>query len=42
MCIKNRRDSSKFKGCRPLQPLCNLTEKLFEFAYFSDTHRYRQ
>jgi len=39
MYIKNRRDSDKFKGCSPLQPLCDLIEKCNEVANFSYTSR---
>ena len=37
MYIKNRRDSSKFKGCSSFQLLCNLIDKYDEVAYFSYT-----
>jgi hypothetical protein len=40
MYIKNRRDSSKFKGCSSFQLLCNLTGKCDEVAYISYTNRW--
>ena len=42
MYIKNRRFSSKFKGCSPLQLYINLKEKCNANAYFSYTNRYKQ
>ena len=38
MHIQNRRDSSKFKGCNPLQLLCNLTANFPAIAYFAYTY----
>lgn len=34
--------SSKFKGCSPLQLLCNLTEKCYAVGYYSYTKRCQQ
>lgn len=39
MYKNNSRNSSKFKGCSPLQLLCNLTEKCHAVGYFSYTNR---
>jgi hypothetical protein len=39
MYIKNKRDSSKFNGCSPLQLSCNLKEKCNETGYYSYTKR---
>jgi len=38
----NSQDSSKFKGCNPLQHLCNLTGKWHEVGYYSYTNIYPQ
>ena len=40
MYIKNRRNSSKIKGCSPLQILSCLIVMRPATAYFSYTHRY--
>lgn len=37
----NSRNSSKFKGCSPLQLLCNLTGMKPANSYYSNTKRYR-
>ncbi|RZT95672.1 hypothetical protein EV201_0296 [Ancylomarina subtilis] len=39
MYKNNSRDSSKFKGCSPLQLSRNLTGKHHAFGYYSYTHR---
>jgi len=39
--IKNCRVSSKFKGCSPLQLLCNLTGNRTQSATFHTANRYR-
>jgi len=36
----NSQNSSKFKGCRPLQLSCNLTGKCHAIGYYSYTNRY--
>jgi hypothetical protein len=36
----NSRDSSRFKGCNPLQLFCNLTGKCHAIGYYSYTNRY--
>lgn len=40
MYIQNRRDSSKFNGCSPLQLLNGLTGLKPAIAYFAYTERY--
>jgi len=40
--IKNCRDSSKFKGCSPLQLLCYLTGNRPQSATFHTANRYAQ
>jgi len=40
MYKNNSRDSSKFKGCSPLQLSCNLTGKCHAVGYYSYTNRY--
>ena len=40
MYIQNRRDSSKFKACSPLQLSCSLTGKCHAVGYYSYTNRY--
>ena len=40
MYIQNRRDSSKFKGCRPLQNYCGMISLKPAIAYFAYTQRY--
>jgi hypothetical protein len=40
MYKNNSRGSSKFKGCSPLQLLCNLTEKCHTIGYYSYTKPY--
>ena len=40
MYKNNSRDSSKFKGCSPLQLSCNLTGKCHAVGYYSYTKRY--
>jgi len=35
MYKNNSRNSSKFKGCSPLQLLCILTEKCYAVGYYS-------
>ena len=40
--IQNRRDSSKFKGCSPLQSCNGLISLKPAIAYFAYTQRYRQ
>jgi hypothetical protein len=40
MYIQNRRDSSKFNACSPLQLSCNLTGKCHAIAYFAYTNRW--
>jgi hypothetical protein len=42
MYKNNSRDSSKFKGCSPLQLSCNLTGKYHAIGYYSYTNRYKQ
>ena len=42
MYIQNRRDSSKFKGCSPLQNCNGLISLKPAIAYFAYTKRYRQ
>jgi hypothetical protein len=42
MYKNNSRDSSKFKGCSPLQLLCNLTGMKHAVGYYSYTNRYPQ
>ena len=42
MYKNNSRDSSKFKGCSPLQRSCNLTGKCHAIGYYSYTYRYGQ
>jgi len=42
MYKNNSRNSSKFKGCSPLQFCCNLTGKCHAVGYYSYTHRYAQ
>ncbi len=37
----NSRDSSKFKGCSPLQLLYNLTGKHAVVGYYSYTNRWQ-
>ena len=39
MYKNNSRDSSKFKGCSPLQLSCNLTGKCHAVGYYSYTLR---
>jgi acetyl esterase/lipase len=39
MYKNNSRDSNKFKGCSPLQFLCNLTGKCHAVGYYSYTKR---
>lgn len=39
MYKNNSRNSSKFKGCSPLQLLCNLTRKFHVVGYYSYTKR---
>jgi len=39
MYKNNSRDNSKFKGCSPLQPFCNLTGKYHAVGYYSYTRR---
>ena len=41
MYKNNSRDSSKLKGCSPLQLSCNLTGKCHAIGYYSYTKRYR-
>lgn len=41
MYIANRRDSSKFKGCRPLQIYLGLIGLKSAIAYLPYTHRCR-
>jgi len=40
--IKNCRDSRLFKGCSPLQLLCNLTGNRPQSATFHTAKRYAQ
>ena len=40
--IKNCRDNRLFKGCSPLQPLCNLTRNRPQSATFHTANRYAQ
>jgi len=42
MYIQNRRDSSKFNGCSPLQNRNGLISLESAIAYFAYTHRYGQ
>jgi len=42
MYKNNSRNSSKFKGCSPLELSCNLTGKCHAVGYYSYTYRYRQ
>jgi hypothetical protein len=42
MYKNNSRDSSKFKGCSPLQLTCKLTGKCNEVGYYSYTKRWLQ
>jgi len=42
MYIQNRRDSSKLKGCSPLQYCNGLIGLKPAIAYFAYTHRYLQ
>ncbi len=42
MYIQNRRDSSKIKGCIPLQLCFGLTGLKPAIAYFAYTNRYSQ
>jgi len=42
MYIANRRDSSKFKGCSPLQLHHGLIGLKHAIAYLPYTHRYTQ
>jgi hypothetical protein len=42
MYRNNSRDSSKFKGCSPLQLLCNLIGNRPQSATFHTRNRYRQ
>ena len=39
MYKNNSRDSSKLKGCSPLQPSCILTGKYNAIGYYSYTQR---
>jgi len=39
MYKNNSRDSSKFKGCSPLQFYYNLKDLSLTFGYYSYTHR---
>lgn len=39
MYKNNSRDSSKFKGCSPLQLFCNMTGIKPENGYYSYTNR---
>ena len=39
MYKNNSRDSSKFKGCSPLQLFCYLTGKYHAIGYYSYTNR---
>jgi len=41
MYKNNSRNSSKFKGCSPLQLSCNLIGKCHEIGYYSYTNRWR-
>ena len=41
MYIQNRRDSSKFKGCIPLQNGNDLISLNPAIAYFAYTHRWQ-
>jgi hypothetical protein len=40
MYKNNSRDSSKFKGCSPLQPSCKLKDLSSEVGYYSYTERW--
>jgi len=40
MYIKNKRDSSSIKACRPFKLSCKLKNMCFEIAYFSYTKRW--
>ena len=42
MYIQNRRNSSKFKGCSPLQHRIGLISLKHAIAYFAYTHRWRR
>jgi len=42
MYKNNSRLSSKFKGCSPLQVLCNLTVMKPANGYYSYTNRWQQ
>lgn len=42
MYIQNRRNSSKFKGCSPLQNRNGLIGLKPAIAYFAYTNRYQQ
>lgn len=42
MCIQNRRNSSKYKGCSPLQNCNGLISLKPEIAYFAYTERCQQ
>jgi len=42
MYKNNSRFGSKFKGCSPLQLLCNLTGMKSAVGYYSYTNRYSQ
>ena len=42
MYIQNRRNSSKFKGCSPLQLLNGLIGLKLAIAYIAYTERYKQ
>ena len=39
MYKNNSLNSSKFKGCSPLQLLCNMTGKYHAVGYYSYTNR---
>jgi len=41
MYKNNSRDSSKFKGCSPLQLSCNLIGLKHAICYYSHTERYQ-
>ena len=42
MYINNSRDSSKFKGCSPLQLSCCLKGMKTAVGYYSYTQRYQK
>ena len=42
MYKNNSQNSSKFKGCSPLQLSCNLIGKCNAIGYYSYTNRYEQ